>query len=168
MDITAFLIVFSILLVAYMYLGFSVSSGVQSSDEYVLGGRKLGVFTLTGTLIATQLGGGMILGTAESAYAIGFGGMLYSLGMCAGFLVLGLGLAGVMRNLEIATVAELFERQYNSPFLKKVASLLSIIVLGGLCMGQVVASKALFHSVATVTNMLPKSLGGSLPLYSAT
>ncbi len=151
MDITAFLIVFTVLLVIYMYLGFSVSADIQSADEYVLGGRKLGVLPLTGTLIATQLGGGMILGTAEAAYSVGFGGMLYSLGMCAGFLVLGLGVAGVMRNLEISTIAELFERQYNSPFLKKVASLLSIIVLGGLCMGQVVASKALLHGLG-VTN----------------
>jgi len=127
----------------YWLLGLYASRSVKTDGDYFLAGRSLGFFSLTATLVATQLGGGMILGTAAHAYYIGIPGMFYSLGMSGGFLVLGLGIAAKLRSFNIATIAELFESQFGSIGLKRVASFLSILALAGIFMGQVVASKSL-------------------------
>lgn len=99
------------------------------------------------TLIATQLGAGMIFGTALESYSYGFYGLAYTLGIAGGLLVLGLGVAAKLRSLNISTTAELFETKYGSRRLRQVASLISIFTMGGILAGQIVASRQLFLSL---------------------
>ena len=120
--------------------------GSKKSDntlDYFLAHRSLGIIPLTFTLIAIQLGSGMLLGTAEMSYKTGFYGILYSLGMALGFIILSLGFASKLRGLNISTTAQVFETRYNSDSLKAIASILSIISLCGILIGQIVASKQL-------------------------
>lgn len=128
----------------YLALGLWTSQSVKTLQNYFLANRSLGVFKLTFALIASQMGSGMILGTAHRAYLIGFWGILYTLGMSLGFIILGFGLAARMRGLNISTTAELFETVYGSYKLKLIASALSIISLSGILLAQMVASKSLF------------------------
>ena len=116
---------------------------MQTSTDYFLAGRSLSLTAVTFTLIATQLGGGMLLGTSQEAYQIGIWGILYTLGMSIGFLILGCGLASRLRSLGVETTAQLFETRYNSVTLKKIASFLSIVTLCGLFVGQIVASRTI-------------------------
>lgn len=143
MDIVLFSSLFLLFAVVYWALGVYAARAVNTHDDYFLADRSLGFWSLTATLIATQLGGGMILGTARHAYQYGLQGIYYSLGMCAGFLLLGLGIAAKFREFHVTTIAELFEKEYDSIGLKKVASFLSIVALTGLFISQVVASKDL-------------------------
>lgn len=143
MNTALFFAIFSALGIFYFFLGLYASKNIKTNDDYFLAGRDLGLLPVTFTLIATQLGGGMLLGTAAKAYDIGYWGILYTLGMSLGFLILGLGLAARMRMLNVATTAELFETRYNSPILKKVASLLSIATMTGILVAQVIASRSL-------------------------
>lgn len=115
----------------------------NSTLDYFLAHRNLGIIPLTFTLVAIQLGSGMLLGTAELSYHTGFYGMLYSLGMAVGFIILSLGFASKLRALNISTTAQVFETRYNSSSLKSIASILSIISLCGLLIGQIIASKQL-------------------------
>ncbi|MCX5922305.1 MAG: sodium:solute symporter family protein [Candidatus Dependentiae bacterium] len=143
MNTTLFLAIFSILAVFYFFIGLYASRNIKNNTDYFLASRDLGLFPVTFTLIATQLGGGMLMGTAEQAYTVGIYGITYTLGMSLGFLLLGLGFAAKLRSLNVATTAELFETKYHSPMLKKVASLLSIATMCGILVGQVVASRTL-------------------------
>jgi len=131
---------------AFFYLALGVWSalGVKTLQNYFLADRNLGVFKLTFALVASQLGSGMILGTAHRAYLIGLWGILYTIGMSLGFIILGLGLASRMRSLNISTTAELFETHYGSYSLRLLASALSILSLSGILLAQIVASKTLF------------------------
>ncbi len=146
-----FLIVFFTLGIFYFFIGLYASKNVKTNEDYFLASRGLGLLPVTFTLIATQLGGGMLLGTAEQAYHVGLWGILYTLGMSLGFLLLGLGFAAKLRSLNVATTAELFETKYNSPTLKKVASVLSMATLCGILVGQIVASKSLLTGL-NITN----------------
>ncbi|MCX5923228.1 MAG: hypothetical protein NTU89_01545 [Candidatus Dependentiae bacterium] len=140
-------LLFSVLFgMAFFYLALGVWSalGVRTLQSYFLADRSLGVFKLTFALVASQLGSGMILGTAHRAYHIGFWGILYTLGMSLGFIILGLGLASRMRSLNISTTAELFETHYGSYKLRLLASALSILSLSGILLAQIIASKTLF------------------------
>jgi solute:Na+ symporter, SSS family len=136
----------------YLAIGKLTSGGAKSKEEYFLSGRRLNFFSLTMTLLATQIGGGALIGAAEEAYLRGWIGILYSLGLFFGFLLLAFGFASKLKNLQLCTVAEIFEKKYKSPFLRKFASILSIIslffilVASGLAVRKFLISLGLDHT----------------------
>ncbi|MBP6870001.1 sodium:solute symporter family protein [Candidatus Babeliales bacterium] len=146
MSITLFLILLFSLTTIYFIIGLITSSKVTSVNDYFLANRQVGILPLTFTLVATQLGSGLLLGTAARAYSIGLWGILYTLGISIGFLILGFGFAARLQSLNIATTAEIFETRYHSPKLKMFASLVSIISLWGILVAQIIASHQLFLS----------------------
>jgi SSS family solute:Na+ symporter len=146
-----FFIAFS---VVYYFVGLMAGQAVASEDDYFLAGRSVGFFPLTATLLATQIGGGLILGIASDAYQYGFAGMYYSFGIALGFIILGCGIAGKMRSFNVATMAELFEKFYHSTRLKQWASFLSILSLSGIFLSQVVASRSLLYGLGVESDAL--------------
>src|SRR5580704_10345195 len=142
--------------VVYLAIALWASRGVKSKDSYLLGNRQFGIWSITLTLVATQVGAGMIFGTASEAYAKGPLGIAYVLGMVLGLVVLGLGVGARLRSLNISTAAELFETKYGSKNLRKFAAIISILTMGGILAAQIVASRQLF---ATLFPISPVWLG---------
>ncbi len=149
MDKTFFYVLLGFLAIVYFIVGYVVSKRVTTTQDYFLAGRSLGIFPLVVSLIATQLGGGFIIGTSKEAYTFGYYGLIYVAGICLGLLLLGSGIASRLRLFGVETTAQLFELRYNSIMLKKYASLCSIISLIGIFAAQVVASKVLMASLGT-------------------
>lgn len=147
MNTLFFLVVFASLTLFYTILGLLASKKVSSNVDYFLAGRDLGLMPLALTLIATQLGGAMLLGTSENAYLYGLYGILYTAGIALGFLMLSMGIASRLQSLNVSTTAEIFETHYKSIFLKHVASFLSIVTLCGILIGQVVGSRSIIDSL---------------------
>lgn len=147
MNTMLFFAIFSLLTIFYTILGFLASKKVHTTTDYFLAGRNLGLWPVTFTLVATQIGGGMLLGTAQDAYLYGLYGLLYTIGMTSGFIMLGLGIAGKLQSLNVATTAQIFESKYNSTSLRKIASVLSIITMWGLIIGQIVGSRSIIESL---------------------
>jgi len=131
----------------YFIIGIFTSRKVNTVSDYFLADRKVGILPLTFTLVATQLGSGLLLGTSMQAYNVGLWGILYTLGISLGFLILGFGFAARLQSLKISTTAEIFETRYNSYNLKLFASFVSIISLWGILVAQIIASHQLFLSV---------------------
>ena len=131
----------------YLILGLLVSRGIKTTQDYFLAGRKLGLFYLTFTLVATQIGGGTLLGTSAQSYKIGYFGIFYTLGIALGFLFLGLGIASKLRAFNVSTTAQLFQVKYGSISLKKLASILSVLTMFGIVGGQVVALRGMLFSL---------------------
>ncbi|MBD3231234.1 hypothetical protein GF322_01075 [Candidatus Dependentiae bacterium] len=143
MDISLFMTIFLGMGIFYLILGLWVSRGIKTTQDFFLAGKNLGLFYLTFTLVATQIGGGTLLGTSAESYKIGYFGIFYSLGITLGFLFLGLGIASKLRSFNISTTAQLFELKYGSVFLKKIASILSVLTMFGLLGGQVIGVRGL-------------------------
>ena len=61
----------------YLIVATYASRGVTTKDSYLLGDRQFSFISITLTLIATQLGAGMIFGTAAQSYAQGIKGIAY-------------------------------------------------------------------------------------------
>ena len=124
--------------------------GSNSNDkqDYFLANRALGWLPLSLTLIATQVGAGLLLGTSEEAFHHGLVGLFYSMGIGLGFLLLGFGIAGRLQALQLHTTAELFEKRYKSKTLRRFASVLSVLSLGGIFTGQIVASYNILAPIA--------------------
>ena len=154
MNTTLFLVILFGMAFFYAVIGIFSAYKVRNMKDFFLADRNLGVFKLTFTLIATQLGSGMLLGTTADAYKYGTFGILYVLGISAGFLILGCGLAGRLRSLQISTTAEIFETRYRAPRLKLIASALSIMSLWGLFLAQIIASKHIFIALKVTDSFI--------------
>jgi hypothetical protein len=77
----------------------------RTGEDFLLGGRSLGVFLTLGTTVATMVGTGSSMGAVAFAYVNGWAGMLYGLGGATGILLLGWLFAPV-RKLRFLTMSE--------------------------------------------------------------
>lgn len=144
MNYPLFFIIVSLLGAIYVKIGSAASKGVKTDDDYFLMGRKLTFFPLSLTLLATQLGGGTLLGASQEAYTKGWWVMFYPLGASLGLFALGMGFGGTLRNMNIATVAELFETIYGSRLQRLIASALSVAALFFILAAQGIAARLFF------------------------
>jgi SSS family solute:Na+ symporter len=141
MDLKLFICVLFALQFICFFAGSWASRRLKSQSDYFLAGKDIKFFPLMMTFIATQVGGGVILGASEEAYQFGWWVILYPLGGCLGFLLLAGGIGRRLAQFDVSTVAQLFEVVYKSPSLKKIASLLSMASLFLILIAQVMASK---------------------------
>lgn len=101
----------------------------QTLESSLLGSRSVRLPALTLTFVATQLGGSAIIASATSALEYGHQALLYTTGLALGFFIHSLGFGHKMRQTQVSTIAELFEKFYSSKFLRLVSS---IIVMASL------------------------------------
>ncbi|HZL99906.1 MAG TPA: sodium:solute symporter family protein [Planctomycetota bacterium] len=75
-------------LAVLLAVGWVKSAQAKGQASFALANRKLGLFVLLGTLLATWTGTGSIFGQAEKAYADGLPTLILPLGPVLGFLAL--------------------------------------------------------------------------------
>lgn len=126
----------------------------QDTEDYLLAKRSMGTLPLAMTFIATQIGGGMILGSAETAFTSGLSACFYPLGAAVGMLLLSFGVGEKMAKFPAKTVTELLEIVYQSVRFKKFASLLSMACLFLIFIAQIVASRKFMLSFGVDNNFL--------------
>lgn len=147
MNILAFILFIFVLQGVCLLVGRESSKGLKNQEDYFLAGRSIRFFPLMMTFLATQVGGGMILGSAEEAYQFGWAVLLYPLGGALGLILLGLGLGRKLAQFQVSTIAQIFEVVYRSSALKKMASVLSIVSLFMILVAQVIASSKFMVSL---------------------
>lgn len=135
-----------------LVIGYRTSDSLKTKEDYYLGSRKLGFFSLSFTLLATQLGGGAIVGSAEAAFRYGWKAIYYSMGLALGLFLLSSGVGAKFRNLGIGTVSEIFSKIYGSPFLRKCSSLISILSLFFILVAIGVSARKFFYSIGVESN----------------
>lgn len=165
-DYTLFMAMIAVLSVLYLILGYRASGPIEDHEDYLLSGRSLSTFTLTMTIVATQLGGGTLLGSAEEAYRSGWCVLLYPLGSCLGLLFLATGFGARMRAYRFSTVSEVFESIYKSLALRKLSSILSMISLFIILVAQGIAARKFLHSLGCYSHWI--YLGGWAVLIAYT
>lgn len=153
MSITAFVIFLFGLQAICLIIGKKFSEELNNKKDYFLAGKSIRFFPLMMTFLATQVGGGLILGSAEEAYQYGWAVLLYPFGAALGLLLLGAGLGSKLARFKVSTIAQIFDVVYRSPRLKKMASILSIISLFMILIAQVIASSKFMASIG-VENIL--------------
>jgi solute:Na+ symporter, SSS family len=117
----------TIILVASFIVGHQSGTKIKNENDYFLGGRKMGFFYVFMTLLATQLGGGAIVGTAEAAYLHGWKAVSYSAGVALGMVFMACGIGAKFRKMNVSTVPEIFKNIYGSENLRIFSSILYII-----------------------------------------
>lgn len=130
-----------------VWVGGKASRSLKTNTDYFLASKTVRFFPLMMTLVATQVGGGLVLGSAQEAYTHGWSVLLYPLGQSLGFILLACGIGKKMAESGVSTVAELCERAFGSKKLRKIASLLSIVSLFMIFVAQIIASKKFMVSL---------------------
>ncbi len=96
-------------LVIYAFLMLGVSlfwmARVKKAADYLVAGRGLPVWVLTGTITATCIGTGVVIGASGLAYRDGWAGCAYPIGLGLGTLLTGLWYAK-MRGHKFMTLSE--------------------------------------------------------------
>jgi SSS family solute:Na+ symporter len=102
-------------------------------------GRSGSSFFITGSLLATIIGGSATVGMAGLGFSQGLTGMWWLLVGTVGLIVLGIFLAGKVRQFGLYTLPELVEKQYD----KRIGLAVSILIVVswvGVIAAQIVAS----------------------------
>jgi solute:Na+ symporter, SSS family len=131
----------------YWIVGRQSSKNLKGNEDYFLAGKTVQIFPLMMTFLATQVGGGLVLGAADEAYTYGWGVLFYPLGQALGLILLGLGIGKKLAGFNVSTVAQIFEVVYKSATLKKIASVLSVISLFMILIAQIIASSKFLVSI---------------------
>ncbi len=119
-------------LVLVSVAGILYARKVKTDEDYSVAGRSLPTVVLIGTLMATWMGAGTVLGgPAATAYQFGiFGAIAFSLGSPVGQLILTF-IAKRIRRLNAQTVPEVIELVYG-PFARIVATIIIALAYIGI------------------------------------
>lgn len=147
MSATLILVLLIVLAVANLWLGQRAAKATKTEDDFYLGGRSLGLLPLALTILATQIGGGTMLGAAEEAYQKGWVVIFYPLGTCLGLMLVALGFGAKVREMQLTTVSELFEKVFNCTILRQVSSVYSIVSLFIILVAQGIAAQKFFGAI---------------------
>ena len=82
---------------------------------YLLAGRGLPFWVVAPLLTGLAVGGASTVGVAERAYVAGLSAGWYNAAWAAGAILVGFIAARRYRQMEVATLPELFERHYSIP-----------------------------------------------------
>lgn len=96
-----------LVLYACLMLGVSLfwMARVKRATDYLVAGRGLPVWVLTGTITATCIGTGVVIGASGLAYRHGWAGCAYPIGLGLGTLLTGLWFS-MMRRYKFMTLSE--------------------------------------------------------------
>ncbi len=118
-------------MVLMLFIGWYASKKVSTTADYVVAGRRLGIFFCTGTLFATWFGSGTCMGGAGNAYIFGNQGVIFDpWGAAVCLLLTGFFFARLMRRGRYITLVDLFELRYGKTMGLFATASLSIAEMG--------------------------------------
>lgn len=120
-----YLIVIALYLAALLAVGAWRSRGVETQDDIMVAGRRLGTGVLALTMLATWIGTGSLLGGAGAGYRFGLAAIWFSVGAWVGMLVLWV-IAPRARAFARYTVPDLLEVRYH-PVAQVLGTVVTIV-----------------------------------------
>ena len=119
----------------------------KSVHEFFVCKSNLRLVSLMLTILATQLGGGSVIGSAEAAYQNGWVAIFYSLGIALGLMIMAFTVGPALRKYSVFTIAQVLGNIYHSRRLQIIASLLSIVTLFLILVATGVSCRKVFLSL---------------------
>jgi SSS family solute:Na+ symporter len=133
------LIIIALYFLAMIAIGLVSRRKAKGANNFFVAGRTGSSLLITGSLLATIIGGSATVGMAGLGFKQGLTGVWWLLVGSVGLVVLGLFFAGKVRKFGLYTLPELVEKQYDSR-IALAASILVVISWLGVIAGQIVAS----------------------------
>ena len=153
-------VIIGIYLIGLLLIGFSKSDSIKNQEDFSVAGRSLSPWILVGTMAATWMGTGSVLGNAGKTFEIGAAGFLLPIGGMLGVLAL-IKIAGKARASEKLTVPEIIGSRFGD-----TAMILSVIAL--LAAYLVIVSYQFNAGGAVIYTIFHDNLGTGLTLDQST
>jgi SSS family solute:Na+ symporter len=147
------------LIIIVVYFGAVIAIGLTSLrkrwrlDEYLVAGRKYTTFFITGSLLATVIGGSATIGLAGLGFTHGLSGAWWLLAGVIGLCALGFFFAKKVRGYGFYTLPELVTRQYDGRA-GTAASVLIVLAWIGVTAGQILAAGKILGALGLGTPLL--------------
>ncbi|MEW5919863.1 MAG: sodium:solute symporter family protein [Bacillota bacterium] len=123
------ILIFGIMLLIVLAVGFYGYVKTKDLEDYYLAGRKLGVWLAAGSFGATYISSVTIVGFTGTSYLRGYGFFAFLLiPIAIAWLVLYF-IAGELRRLGPVTVSEYLEQRFKSPFLSMWSAAIYLAIL---------------------------------------
>ena len=153
-------LVIGIYLIGLLIIGLSKSDSIKNQEDFSVAGRSLSTWILVGTMAATWMGTGSVLGNAGKTFEIGAAGFLLPIGGMLGVLVL-TKIAGKARASGKLTVPEIIGSRFGD-----IAMILSVFAL--LAAYLVIVSYQFNAGGAVIYTIFHDNLGSGITLDQAT
>ncbi|MFC1956309.1 sodium:solute symporter [Chloroflexota bacterium] len=133
------LIIIAIYFTVMLIVGAMSRRRARMADDFFVAGRKGSSIFITGSLLATIIGGSATLGMAGLGFTQGLTGAWWLLVGSIGLICLGLFFAKKIRKLALYTLPELVKKQYDRR-MALAASVLIVIAWIGIVAAQIIAA----------------------------
>ena len=133
------LIIIAVYSAGMIAVGVASRRRAREADDFFVAGRKGSSLFITGSLLATIIGGSATVGMAGLGFTQGLTGAWWLLVGSIGLVILGLFLAKRVRQFGLYTLPELVEKQYDGR-MALAASVLIIVAWIGIIAGQIIAA----------------------------
>jgi SSS family solute:Na+ symporter len=133
------LLIVAVYFLAIIGIGIWSKRRAGSQNGFFVAHRRGTLLLITGSLIATAIGGSATVGMAGLGFKQGLTGAWWLLVGSVGLLILGVFFAKKVRGAALYTLPELVERQYDRR-MSLAASVLIVIAWVGVVAGQIVAA----------------------------
>jgi len=133
------LIIIGVYFLVMITIGMVSRREAKGADDFLVAGRKSSSLFVTGSLLATIVGGSATVGMAGLGFTQGLTGVWWLLVGSIGLVILGLFFAKRVRQFALYTLPELVEKQYD----RRVAlatSVLIVVAWIGIVAGQIIAA----------------------------
>lgn len=152
---TIILIGVSIYLVAMLVIGIVVARRAGTEEDFIVAGRKLPIWILAATIIATWFGGGTMLGASGTGYDGGFlASMADPFGASLVMFLVGFFFVRTFRRMKLLTIVEFFESRFGP-----VAGMVATVGLLMSNIGWTGAMMVAFGHVFSTLTGYPMELG---------
>ncbi len=164
------LIIITLYFLAMLAIGIASRRKARGADDFFVAGRRGSSPFITGSLLATIIGGSATIGMAGLGFKQGLTGAWWLLVGSIGLVFLGLFFAQKVRRLALYTLPELIEKQYDRR-MALAASVLIVVAWVGVIAAQIIAagqilsilgmgSPTLWMAISTVIFITYTALGG--------
>ncbi|HPJ35749.1 MAG TPA: sodium:solute symporter family protein [Spirochaetota bacterium] len=129
-----------IFLAAVFLIGILKTGSNNTTADFFVSGRNGSTLRITGSLIATIIGGSATLGVAGLGFSMGLPALWWLLSGSVFLFILGIFFAGKVREMEVFTLPEVLYAQYGSDSLRIISSVVIIIAWLGIVSAQIAAA----------------------------
>ena len=133
------LVIVTVYCLAMIGVGLAARKKVRSQNGFFVAHRQVGLAFITGSFIATAVGGSVTVGMAGLGFGQGLTGAWWLLVGSIGLVILGVFFARRVRGAALYTLPELAEKQYDRR-VGLAASILIVVAWVGVVAGQIVAA----------------------------
>ncbi len=153
--------ILAVFFVAMLAIGGYSAMKIKGPASYFVADRSGGSLLISGSLLATILGGSSTIGLAGLGYQKGLVGAWWLLVGSAGLLLLAFWLARKIREYAVYTLPEILEKQYGGKTTRVSASVVIAAAWLGIIAGQIIAAGKI------LSTLWPGHLEGFMALAAA-